>query len=82
MLKKIVGEIIGSVTCQKRCQALAPSIDAASYSSCGTPCRPARKTIIRLPPMPPHSAMITSDGIAQMVLCSQRGPSMPTRLSR
>ena len=35
-LKKIVGEIIGTVTFQNRCQRLAPSMWAASYNSCGT----------------------------------------------
>ena len=49
-LKKIVGETSGSVTCRKRAQAPAPSISAASYISCGTPCSPARKISIVLPP--------------------------------
>ena len=40
--KKVVGLISGSVTLRKRCQALAPSVLAASYSSCGTPCSAAR----------------------------------------
>src|SRR5689334_19003856 len=81
-LKKMVGEIIGTVTFQKRCQALAPSMWDASYSSCGTPWRPARKTIMRLPPAVFQSERITSDGIAQVVLWTQDGPSMPIRLSR
>ena len=32
----------GSVMCQKRRQALAPSTEAASYSSPGIDCMPAR----------------------------------------
>src|SRR5881396_3993115 len=32
----------GSVTCRKRCQAPAPSTEAASYSSRGIACIPAR----------------------------------------
>ena len=41
--KTITGFRSGNVTYQKRCQALAPSISAASCTSRGTPCRPARK---------------------------------------
>ena len=40
--KNVVGVSIGSVTLENFCQPLAPSIVAASYSSAGTPCRPAR----------------------------------------
>ena len=40
--KKVVGLISGIVTWRKRCQPLAPSTSAASYSSCGTPCSAAR----------------------------------------
>ena len=65
-LKNIVGEIIGSVTFQKRRQAPAPSIEAASYSSCGMPWRPARKITIMLPPMAPQSAITISAGSAQV----------------
>src|SRR6266536_400275 len=39
--KKIVGESIGSVTCQKRETAPAPSTSAASRSSSGTDWSPA-----------------------------------------
>ena len=76
-MKNSVGEIIGSVTCQKRCQALAPSIEATSYSSCGMPCRPARKITIMLPPMAPQSAIIISAGSAQFGSPNQFGPWTP-----
>ena len=36
----------GKVTCQKRCQALAPSTCAARSSCSGTVCRPAISMII------------------------------------
>ena len=35
-VKSSVGEIIGNVMCHKRCHAVAPSIAADSYNSCGT----------------------------------------------
>src|SRR3981189_3229387 len=73
-LKKRVGEIIGSVICQKRSRVLAPSIDAASYSSCGMPCRPARKMTIMLPPMAAHSATSIRAGRAQLGSLNQPGP--------
>ena len=41
--KKVMGARPGSVTARKRAQALAPSTRAASYSSFGMPCSPARK---------------------------------------
>jgi hypothetical protein len=81
-LKSTTGESIGSVTCQKRCTAPAPSMLAASYSSSGTPCSPARKMIMRLPPTEPQSAISTTEGIAHSALPSQRGPATPTRPSR
>ena len=45
-LKNRTGVIIGTVMFQKRRQVLAPSISAASSSSFGTLCKPARKMII------------------------------------
>src|SRR5215216_5304523 len=81
-LKKIVGEIIGTVTLMNRCQRFAPSMWAASYNSCGTPWRPARKTIILLPPAVFQSERITSEGTAQVVLWTQGGPGTPIRPSR
>src|SRR5262245_7593154 len=81
-LKKIVGEIIGTVTFMNRCHRFAPSMWDASYSSCGTPWSPARNTIIRLPPAVFHSERITSEGTAQVVLWTQGGPGTPIRLSR
>ena len=41
-LIRIVGPSSGRVTCRNACQALAPSVTAASVSSLGMPCRPAR----------------------------------------
>src|ERR1700674_2669619 len=76
-LKKSVGEIIGRVTCQNRSRACAPSIEAASYSSWGMPCSPARKMTIMLPPMAPHSATAISAGRAQFGSPKQPGPLKP-----
>ena len=81
-LKKRVGEIIGTVMEKKRWIAPAPSISAASYISFGTPCSPARKMIIVLPPTAPQSATRISDGRAEAGSASQRGPWMPTWASR
>src|SRR6267143_3096598 len=81
-LKKIVGEISGTVTLRNRCHALAPSILAASISSEGTAWSPARKTTIRLPPAVFHNDRMTSDGNAQAVLWTHGGPGIRTRLNR
>ena len=40
--KNVVGASIGQVMVQKRCQALAPSMSAASPRFSGISCRPAR----------------------------------------
>ncbi len=48
-LKNSTGEIIGSVMFQNRRKGPAPSISAASYSSCGTCLSPARKMTIGAP---------------------------------
>ena len=45
-MKKVVGAISGTVMWRSRWNALAPSIVAASSSSCGIACRPARKMSI------------------------------------
>src|SRR5438045_16835 len=73
-LKNSVGEIIGTVICQKRSRLLAPSIAATSYSSCGMPCKPARKITIMLPPMAAHNATAINAGIAQPGSPNQPGP--------
>ena len=44
--KYVVGPIIGTVILKNFCTEFAPSIVAASYKSCGTPCKPARKIVI------------------------------------
>ena len=41
--KIVTGRSPGRVTCRNRCQAVAPSSSAASYSSAGMSWRPARK---------------------------------------
>ena len=41
IVKKIVGDIIGIVTCHSTRHELAPSVRAASISSWGTACSPA-----------------------------------------
>src|SRR5579859_7508735 len=76
-LKNSVGEIIGKVTWRKRLMVLAPSIEAASYSSLGMPCRPARKMTIMLPPMAAHNATNISDGKANDGSLNQPGPLKP-----
>ena len=81
-LKNIVGEISGNVILTNRRQGPAPSIWAASYISCGTPCRAARKMIMRVPPIVPHSETMATDGMAQVLDCSQAGPWMPITASR
>src|SRR5260370_36590872 len=77
-LKNIVGEINGNVMLTKRRQGPAPSMWAASYISCGTPCRAARKMIMRVPPIVPPSETIATAGMAQLVDCRQAGPSFLT----
>src|SRR5207248_659618 len=76
-LKNSVGEIIGTVICQKRSRLLAPSIAATSYSSCGMPCKPARKITIMLLPMAAHNATAINAGIAQPGSPNQPGPLKP-----
>ena len=76
-LKKIVGVIIGSVTWRRRAQLPAPSTLAASYSSSDTPCSPARKMTIRVPPTLAQSAREISAGIVQEGSWNQRGRTMP-----
>src|SRR4051812_29163738 len=76
-LKSMVGEIIGSVIFQNLAQRPAPSISAASTNSLGTPCKPARKISMALPPMPAQSAMMATDGNAHCFDVSQPGPSIP-----
>ena len=43
VMKTMVGLSSGKVMCQKLCHRFAPSILAASCSSRGMPCKPARK---------------------------------------
>ena len=45
-LIRIVGPSRGRVTCRNACQAVAPSVTAASDNSLGIPCRAARKSIM------------------------------------
>ena len=66
--------------CRNRCQAPAPSIEAASCSSHGTACSPARKMTIAVPKLRQDAIMI-SDGIASCGSPSQSGPGMPTQPS-
>ena len=54
--KKFVFPRLGHVTWRKRCQRLAPSIRAASYSSSGMFWSPARKKIM-FEPIPPQMAI-------------------------
>ena len=44
--KKVVGRNHGTVMYRNLCQPLAPSTSAASYSSAGIVCRPARYKIM------------------------------------
>ena len=71
---------MGSVMWRKRPHAAAPSTSAASITSRGTVCSPARKITIRVPKLR-HTAITTSVGRASVVESSQPGPSMPTQPS-
>ncbi len=75
-----VGRKSGSVTEISRRQGLAPSMTAASCTSSGTACRPARKMIMRVPTLR-HTAITTSEGSAHVVSLSQLGPVIPTTAS-
>ena len=67
--KKRTGESSGRVTWRKVDQRPAPSILAASYSSGGTPCSPARKIGIDAPT--PQRCMKTRTGFDWVGLSSQ-----------
>ena len=56
----MIGDIIGRVTLRNDAHHPAPSIRAASYSSLGMPCRPARLTMMPAPM--PQIPIITSAG--------------------
>ena len=77
---RIVGFISGRVMLANVRHLPAPSTAAASLSSVGMACRPARKMIIRVP-MLRQIVMIISAGRANLVSCSQSGPSMPKTAS-
>src|SRR5947199_3782570 len=79
-LKRIVGVNNGRVTNRKRCQVPAPSRDAASSSSAGTFCNPARKMIMVPPTL--HRLIRIRVGSAHCVLASQPGPGIPTEDNR
>ncbi|MPN29545.1 hypothetical protein SDC9_176998 [bioreactor metagenome] len=72
----MVGDIIGIVIRKKRWTALAPSMEAASWISSPTPCRPERY-IIMVWPMPQIPMMIRP--YSEVVgLFSQPGPLTPS----
>ena len=58
-----VGRNNGTVTYRNRCHPVAPSTDAASYSSFGMACRPASRMIISRP-MPRHVVISMIEGNA------------------
>ena len=68
------------MTWRNRFTAPAPSMAAASCSSAGTACRPARKMIIPVPKLR-HAAIMMSAGIDQFGSPSQFGPAMPNHPS-
>src|SRR3954447_1749942 len=70
-VKKITGEIIGSVTCRHLWYREAPSMSAASYSCRGTSRSPARKITIASPI--PHSPMIKIAGLDHVGLSNHSG---------
>src|SRR5437660_1475934 len=72
-LKKIVGVSIGSVMWRKRAQLPAPSTLAASYSSSETPCSPARKMTMRVPPTLAQSESSTGTNV-KATYPSSHGP--------
>ena len=65
MMKKVTLESCGQVMFQNRCHGLAPSMSAASYSSCGTPERPARYSSILFEPIAPQNPISSKEGLAQ-----------------
>src|SRR5262245_15249977 len=69
-LKKMVGVKSGITTCQRRCQALAPSMVAASNNDCGTSFKPAKKINIGTP-QPVHREIRIKPGFAQSALRNQ-----------
>src|SRR5437763_1043855 len=66
--KKIVGDIIGRVTCQKRDHAPAPSTFAASKSSSGTVCRP-EAIRMKVSPSVCHTVVTATATSAQCGFC-------------
>ncbi len=68
-----MGLIMGMVMRQKRCHPFAPSISPASYRSCGTVCRPARKLIAKKG-IPRHVLTRITENMAQ--------PASPSQLMR
>lgn len=70
------GRSPGSVTWRKRCQAVAPSISAASYCSEGIDCSPpSRATIMNGTPSQTLTAI--TENLAQAGSFSQGMPSIP-----
>ena len=63
VVTRITPRMIGSVTCQNRCQGPAPSIAAASCSSAGTAWSPAR-IVIAKNGVPRQMLAIMTDEIA------------------
>src|SRR5436853_4889418 len=79
--KRMVGRNKGSVMAVKRCQALAPSMAAASYSGAGMLSNPARNTIMGKPKF--HQTVApASEGMTMWGSEIQGIFPIPTRLSR
>src|SRR6266536_1040791 len=78
--KARVGRSSGRVTRRNSCQAPAPSILAASWTSRGTPWSPARKITITKPRLR-QAAIAMIAGIARSGEPSQFGPPSPTHRS-
>src|ERR1700757_1545879 len=73
---KVAGDKSGHVIRRNCLKALAPSMEAASYSSLGIPWSPTRK-IRKVKPMVAQTSMMTNDGSDQVPDASQFGGFRP-----
>ena len=76
-VKKIVGDIMGNVTFHRIRQPLAPSVLAASTSSCGTAWSPA-SMMTKVKPIVCHQSMPMIAGIVHVGSLNQSGASKPS----
>ena len=73
----VAGDSSGSVIRRNLENALAPSIEAASYRSAGMLCRPTRK-MMKVNPIVAQTSTMTSEGSDQVPEASQFGGCTPS----